>query len=322
MNERAKQMNEETEIEVLRLLDKAGIGYDIIHHEEAFSMEICERIEKTLGAPVCKNLFLCNRQQTDFYLLMIPGKKIFKTKYLSSQLSCARLSFAGEEAMQSLLHIKPGSVSPMGLMYDTENKVRLVIDRDLMSDEEFGCHPCVNTATLKIQMKDFIEKFLPAVHHDCTIVDLPDVEKESHGSESEMKVISVVAAVILKDGQVFSTQRGYGDWAGWWEFPGGKIEPGEKPEDALVREIKEELATEIAVDRFICTVEHDYPTFHLTMHNYMCHVMDGDLKLLEHKDARWLDLDQMDDVKWLPADKKIIGTLREILSSRSKDSQD
>ena len=129
-----------------------------------------------------------------------------------------------------------------------------------------------------------------------------------------MKSISVVAAVIVSDGKVFATQRGYGDWAGWWEFPGGKIEPGETPEEALVREIKEELATEIAVERFVCTVEHDYPTFHLTMHNYLCRVVSGDLQLLEHKSARWLDIGHLHDVDWLPADLKILGPLTELLS--------
>lgn len=166
-------MNQETENAVYALLDQIGIPYEVIHHEEAHTMEICQGIEKDLGAPICKNLFLCNRQQTDFYLLLIPGDKVFKTKYLSSQLGCARLSFAGEEFMESLLHIHPGSVSPMGLMNDTENKVRLIIDKDLTSEPFVGCHPCRNTATLKISMKDLLEKFAPAVHHDYTIVELP-----------------------------------------------------------------------------------------------------------------------------------------------------
>ena len=171
-------MNKETETAVYELLDSIGMTYSVLHHEEAFTMEICEGIEKELGAPICKNLFLCNRQQTDFYLLLIPGKKVFKTKYLSSQLGCARLSFAGEEFMLSLLHIHPGSVSPMGLMNDTENKVRLIIDKDLMKDKEFGCHPCVNTATLRLSTQEFLSKFLPAVHHDYTIVDLPNESEQ------------------------------------------------------------------------------------------------------------------------------------------------
>lgn len=167
-------MNQETEQAVYNLLDNIGMNYKVLHHEEAHNMEICESIEKELGAPICKNLFLCNRQQTDFYLLMMPGNKIFKTKYLSSQLGCARLSFAGEEFMMNLLHIKPGSVSAMGLMNDKENKVRLIIDKDLMQDKEFGCHPCVNTSTLKLNTQEFLEKFLPVVSHNYTIVDLPN----------------------------------------------------------------------------------------------------------------------------------------------------
>jgi len=129
---------------------------------------------------------------------------------------------------------------------------------------------------------------------------------------SLMKSIEVVAAIIVRDGKIFATQRGYGEWRDYWEFPGGKMEPGEKPEEALVREIREELATEIAVDRFVCTIEHDYPTFHLTMHNYLCHVVSGNLELLEHEAARWLSLDNLDSVQWLPADLKIFGPLRSI----------
>lgn len=169
-------MNQETENAVYALLDQIGVSYEVIHHEEAHTMEICQGIEKDLGAPICKNLFLCNRQQTDFYLLLIPGDKVFKTKHLSSQLGCARLSFAGAEFMESLLHIHPGSVSPMGLMNDTENKVRLIIDKDLMQEPFVGCHPCRNTASLKISMQDLLEKFAPAVHHDYTIVVLPTEE--------------------------------------------------------------------------------------------------------------------------------------------------
>ena len=128
-----------------------------------------------------------------------------------------------------------------------------------------------------------------------------------------MKTISVVAAIIVSEGKVFATQRGYGDWAGWWEFPGGKIESGESPEAALTREIREELATEIAVDRYVCTVEYDYPEFHLTMRNYLCHVVSGNLELLEHKAAKWLDAGHIRDVDWLPADRQILGPLEELL---------
>ena len=125
----------------------------------------------------------------------------------------------------------------------------------------------------------------------------------------ERKHIEVVAAIIVRDRRIFATQRGYGEWKDWWEFPGGKIEPGESPEDALKREIREELATEIEVDELLTTVEYDYPKFHLTMHCYLCTIISGDLSLLEHEDARWLALDELDSVKWLPADKDVIEKL-------------
>ena len=126
---------------------------------------------------------------------------------------------------------------------------------------------------------------------------------------NERKHIVVVAAIIVRDGRIFATQRGYGDWKDWWEFPGGKVEPGESPEDALKREIREELATEIEVDELLTTVEYDYPKFHLMMHCYLCTIISGDLSLLEHEDARWLAIDELDSVKWLPADKDVIEKL-------------
>ena len=120
------------------------------------------------------------------------------------------------------------------------------------------------------------------------------------------KRIHVVAAVILKEGKVFATQRGYGAYKDWWEFPGGKVEQGETPEMALVREIREELKTRVAPDRFLATVEYDYPEFHLSMDCYWCHVEEGELVLLEHEAARWLPLDDLRQVKWLPADLLVI----------------
>ena len=123
---------------------------------------------------------------------------------------------------------------------------------------------------------------------------------------NERKHIVVVAAIIVHDGRIFATQRGYGEWKDWWEFPGGKIEHGETPEDALKREIREELATEIEMDELFTTVEYDYPKFHLTMHCYLCTIVNGELSLLEHEDARWLAMDELDSVKWLPADKDVI----------------
>ena len=121
-----------------------------------------------------------------------------------------------------------------------------------------------------------------------------------------MKHIEVVAAIIRKGDKIFATQRGYGEWKDWWEFPGGKMEVGETPEEALVREIHEELSAEISVDEFLCTVEYDYPQFHLTMHCYLCSLMTDSLHLNEHEAARWLKNNELDSVKWLPADKIIV----------------
>lgn len=128
-----------------------------------------------------------------------------------------------------------------------------------------------------------------------------------------MKTIQVVAALIVHDGRIFATQRGYGDWEGYWEFPGGKVEPGETPEDALVREIREELATEIRVEHYVTTIEWDYPAFHLSMRCYLCSVLSGSLTLLEHEAAAWLDRDHLHDVKWLPADETIISDIEKLL---------
>ena len=128
-----------------------------------------------------------------------------------------------------------------------------------------------------------------------------------------MKTINVVAALIVHDGKIFATQRGYGEWKDYWEFPGGKKEPGETPEEALVREIREELATEITVDRYVTIVEWDYPTFHLSMRCYLCRVVSGSLTLLEHEAAAWLDREHLRSVKWLPADEAILDEIDGLL---------
>ena len=127
-----------------------------------------------------------------------------------------------------------------------------------------------------------------------------------------MKTIKVVAALIRKDNKVFATQRGYGDYKDWWEFPGGKVEPGETPEDAIVREIREELDTVITVERFLTTVEHDYPEFHLSMDCYWAKIESGRLTLLEHEAARWLPLDDLWQVRWLPADVKVVEAIEAV----------
>ena len=128
-----------------------------------------------------------------------------------------------------------------------------------------------------------------------------------------MKSINVVAALIVHEGRIFATQRGYGEWKGWWEFPGGKVEQGEMPEDALVREIREELATKIRVDRYVTTIEWDYPAFHLSMRCYLCSIVSGSLTLLEHEAAAWLDREHLRNVQWLPADKTIISEIETLL---------
>ena len=127
-----------------------------------------------------------------------------------------------------------------------------------------------------------------------------------------MNHIVVSAAIIRKENRIFATQRGYGEWKDWWEFPGGKMELGESPEEALKREIREELSTEISVDEFLCTVEYDYPKFHLTMHCYLCSLLTEALHLKEHEAAKWLSKDELDSVKWLPADESIIVKLKSL----------
>ena len=127
-----------------------------------------------------------------------------------------------------------------------------------------------------------------------------------------MKKIEVVAAIIHRDGAYFATQRGYGEFEGMWEFPGGKIEPGESREVALRREIQEELGIDIIIENLLCTTEYDYPSFHLTMHCYLCSVASGDIELREHKSARWLTAETLDSVEWLPADKEVIDKLRSL----------
>ena len=153
-------------------LDKLGIEYQRTDHEPANNMEACNEIDAVLGVLICKNLFLCNRQRTSFYLLMMSGDKKFKTKELSSQIGSARLSFADPEDMLKYLDIEPGAVSIMGLMNDRDRVVQLLIDEDVLKGGELGCHPCVCTSSLKLKTKDVIEKFLPATGHEYITVHL------------------------------------------------------------------------------------------------------------------------------------------------------
>ena len=160
------------EVRTYDFLDSLDIKYKRMDHEHAETMEACEEIDKIMDVVMCKNLFLCNRQKTSFYLLMMPGDKKFKTKELSSQINSARLSFAESEDMLKYLDIEPGAVSVMGLMNDKDHAVQLLIDEDVLRDEYIGCHPCVNTASLKMRTEDVIKKFLPAVEHDYMTVHL------------------------------------------------------------------------------------------------------------------------------------------------------
>ena len=162
------------DIRVYDLLDRLNIEYDRTDHEAAMTMDACLEIDQILGVIICKNLFLCNRQKTKFYLLMMPGDKPFKTKDISAQIGSARLSFAGAEEMEEFLDITPGSVSIMGLMNDHDNRVQLLIDKPVMESELLGCHPCVNTSSLRMKTSDVLSKFLPAVHHEAIVVDLPE----------------------------------------------------------------------------------------------------------------------------------------------------
>lgn len=161
------------EVRTYDFLDKLNIEYERIDHEAAMTMEECADVDEALGAMICKNLFLCNRQATEFYLLLLPGDKPFKTKLLSKQIGSARLSFASAEHMEELLDITPGSVSVLGLMNDTQQRVHLLIDNDLLADEYLGCHPCINTSTLRIAMGNVLHKLIPAMGHEPAFVILP-----------------------------------------------------------------------------------------------------------------------------------------------------
>ncbi len=166
------------EIRVYRFFEENNIPIYGVDHAPADTMEICQQIEGTLGAEICKNLFLCNAQATCFYLLLMPGKKAFKTKFLSKQINSSRLSFGSAENMEKYLDITPGSVSITGLINDKEKTVTLLIDKDLLTLGEIGIHPSINTSTLKITTDDLINRLIPALGRGYTVVDLPDPAKE------------------------------------------------------------------------------------------------------------------------------------------------
>ena len=161
------------EIRVYDFLDQLGVSYQRVDHEAAMTMEICAQIDQVLNATICKNLLLCNRQKTDFYLLMMPGDKVFKTKELSGQIGSSRLSFADPCFMEEFLDITPGSLSVLGLMNDKDNRVQLLIDTDILKGEYIGVHPCVNTSSLRLRTNDLMDTIIPAMGHPVTIVALP-----------------------------------------------------------------------------------------------------------------------------------------------------
>ena len=163
---------EDREVRVYDFLDQLGIEYIRTDHERTDTMEACNEVDVVLDVLICKNLFLCNRQKTNFYLLMMPGDKPFKTKELSAQINSARLSFASAEDMEKYLDIHPGAVSVMGLMNDHDNAVQLLVDEDVLKGEYLGCHPCVNTSSLKLKTADVFTTFLDAVNHKAIPVVL------------------------------------------------------------------------------------------------------------------------------------------------------
>ena len=162
----------EKEIKVYDVLDSLGISYYRTDHEAVGTIADCLEVDKILGINICKNLFLCNRQKTAFYLLLMPGEKTLQTKELSKQIPTSRLSFASGEDMEKYLNVTPGSATIMGLIFDPENKVQLLVDEEVLQQEEFGCHPCVNTSSLKMKTEDVFGKYLEAVHHDYITVKL------------------------------------------------------------------------------------------------------------------------------------------------------
>ena len=171
---RPKDKRIDKEERVYDLLDQLNIDYQRLDHQEANTMEVCLEIEKSLKSTICKNLFLVNSNKSQYYLLMLKENKKFKTKVISKQINSSRLSFGSDEKMLEYLDITPGSVSLLGLMNDHDLKVQLLMDKDLLQDEYLGCHPCINTSSLRIKMKDVFEKIIPSLHHEPIFVEVYD----------------------------------------------------------------------------------------------------------------------------------------------------
>lgn len=171
---RPKEKRIAKEERVYDLLEQLHIDYQRVDHEKADTMEVCLKIEKALKSTICKNLFLVNSNKSQYYLLMLKGHKKFKTKEISKQINSSRLSFGSDEKMLEYLDITPGSISILGLMNDVKNNVQLLMDQDLLEDEYLGCHPCINTSSLKIKMQDVFDKILPAINHQAIFVEVKD----------------------------------------------------------------------------------------------------------------------------------------------------
>ena len=167
---------EDREVRVYDYLESLGIEYTRADHEPATTMEDCKAVDEALNVVMCKNLFLCNRQKTSFYLLLIPGDKPFRTKEFSAALGISRVSFADENAMEGLLGVRPGAVTVMGLMNDLDRDVQLVIDSDVVKNEYIGCHPCVNTSSIKVKTDDVLDRFLPTTGHSPFFIELKGEE--------------------------------------------------------------------------------------------------------------------------------------------------
>ena len=177
---RPKQMDgrSEREQKVYEFLDLLGIDYERADHEAAATIEACKEIDQALGVSMCKNLFLCNRRKTEYYLLLLPGEKPLRTKELSAQIPTTRLSFASGEDMEEYLHVTPGSATVLALLFDTDQKVKLLVDEELLKEDYIGCHPCVNTSSLKIQNEDLFGKILKALNRDFIVVHLSGGEAD------------------------------------------------------------------------------------------------------------------------------------------------